>query len=234
MKRQLLFFFTLLFLLPMTVQAHGTDCATVTSRHYYASGEHDDYLVHDIDICMSHTQKSVRYELPPLTAPLSLTSADQFNLTVTIAELESGEEVMTIVSHELTFVLPVTDGSVRYTMTVSVSNQSDGIIIGSIDGQEIGKILLIDAHRSQSDTLTVAMGGLSGQWWFSIADMPENSMVSFALTDSPDFDGHFNITGSWQEIPESTGSENPADYLVIGQDGWSETGDYAIRVSFPR
>lgn len=234
MKKHLLFFLMLLSLLPMTAQAHGVNCATVTSRHYYASGVNNDYLVHDIDICMSQTRKSVRYELPPLTAPLTLTSTDQFNLTVTIAELESGEEVMTMFSHEITFSLPVTDGSVRYMMTVSVSTRSNGIIIGRYQGQEVGKILLLDTHSSQSDTLTVAMGGLSGKWWFSIADMPESSTASFALTDSPDADGHFDITGSWQEIPESTGSENPADYLVIGQDDWSATGDYAIRVTFPR
>ncbi|MDH5533451.1 MAG: hypothetical protein OEX81_03435 [Candidatus Pacebacteria bacterium] len=235
MNKHMVLFFTLVMslLVSLSVQAHGeSNCITVSSRNYYAREIHNDYLVHDIELCLSRVSKSITYELPPLTVPLTLETTDNFYLWVTIKDIETGDEVLSLRGRDVTFELPVQDGSVRYEMKVSLSNRSEGIIIGSVNGQEVGKIILLDTHYRNTDTLTVAMGGLSAEWWFAITDMPDESLVNFALTSIPDVNGHFDITNSWQEVPVSTGSELPEDYLVILDDDWSATGDYAIQVTF--
>jgi hypothetical protein len=227
-KHMFLFsFIVMLLLAPMSLQADETNCVTIQTSHYYAREVHNDYLDHEIELCLSNRRKSVRYELPPLTQPLTLSSSDGFNLSVEIEELD-GEEVMRLYGNEVTFSLPTTDGSVRYMMTVEVSNYSDGIITGSIDGEEVGKILLYDIHRLHSDSIVMALGGLSAEWWFAVSDQPEDSRVSMAVISQPDIYGDFDESASgWNRLPELT-----SDSLVIMGEDWLEGGYFALMATF--
>jgi hypothetical protein len=202
MQRILLLVLAMVLLIAVPAQASmPEDCATVTTRHYYALGTHNDYLVHDIQLCLSQTRKSLSYELPPLSQPLTLESTGGFTLSVKVVELESGEEVVREYGDNVTFSLPVQDGSIRYQMTVAVSNRSDGVIVGRIGGQEIGRILLIDFHHQSSDTLIIAFGGLSAEWWF--AAQTEDTSVYMALIDQPTSTVSTDV--EWNELPGTEG-----------------------------
>lgn len=219
---------TLISTLPL--QARDSDyCATITTRHYYARGVHNDYLVHDIGLCLSDTAKSITYELPPLSEPLYLRSTDGYQIRVVITEVASPDDVLMSLAGENVMVsLPVASPATRYQMTVAVSNRSQGIIEGSIGGQVVGRILLLDSHTRFSDSLTVSLGGLSGEWWFESTSRPQNSSLRFALIGEPTTQGNYAIgEAGWSNIPRSSAD----NALVVTDDDWLAGGYFAIRLT---
>lgn len=214
----------------LPLQARDNDyCATITARHYYARGVHNDYLVHDIGLCLSDTAKSITYELPPLSEPLYLRATDGYQIRVVITEVDSPEDVLMSLAGESVMVsLPETDPATRYQMTVIVSNNSQGIIEGSIDGQVVGRILLLDSHTRFSDSLVASLGGLSGEWWFETTNRPQNSSLRFALIDEPTPQGNYAVgEAGWNNIPR-TSANNP---LVVAGEDWLAGGYFAIRLT---
>jgi hypothetical protein len=233
-SKAILILSVVLMLIPMSLQAQGNDCVNITSRHYYARDTHNDYLVHDIEMCLTDNIKSVTYGLPPLAVPLTLENSDGEDMWVTITELESTEEIIVLSGSEVTIELPVKDGSVRYKMTVVVSNESNGIIAGSIEGQEIGKILLIDEQSDMGfDTLQVSLGGISGEWWFELTERPDNGVwFLFSTINEPDSEGEFEING-WNLIPTIPSEDELAvthSPLVIEE--WLSGGYFVIQATF--
>jgi hypothetical protein len=202
-------------------------CVTVGTENYYARGIHDDFIARDIQVCLSHTTKSIAYELPPLTVPLVLESTDGATMTVVVAPIDDlDNSVIHEIGESIEIVLPQPD--VRYQMNVSVAASSDGIIEGLIGGEVIGRILLLDFHDTSSDTLIVALGGLSTEWQFRATHRPDYSLVRFGLITTPTETGEFELADDrWLRISRS-------EFLVILGDEWLEGGYFAIKTVFPK
>lgn len=205
------------------------NCVIVSTRHYYAREVHDDFIVREIEVCLSQSIKSIAYELPPLDVPLVLEATDGATLTVRLSPIEDLSQPFFILEGESVEIdLPESVEDMRYQMEVSVANNSDGVIEGFIDGQVVGRILLHDIHSTGADSLMIALGGLSTEWWFEIDSQPENSVVVFALTTPLTQEGDFFLSeAGWIQILRS-------EPLVILGDEWLEGGYFAIKATFPK
>lgn len=205
------------------------DCVVITTNNYYAREVHNDFMVREIEVCLSHNTKSIAYELPPLDVPLVLETTDGATLTVRLSPIEDLSQPFFMLEGESVEVfLPESVRHLRYQMQVSVANSSEGVIEGSVDGQVIGRILLRDIHSTGADSLMIALGGLSTEWWFEVASSPPRSVVVFALTTSLTQEGEFFLSeAGWIRI-------YPSEPLVVLGDDWLEGGYFAIKVTFPR
>lgn len=206
------------------------DCVAIETRNYYAREVHNDFIVRDIVVCMSHTDKSISYELPPLDVPLVLQATDGATLTVRLSPINNPEQPFFIlVGESVEVLLPETEELVRYQMEITVLNGTGDVIEGFVDGQVVGRIMLHDTQSTNRNTLIAALGGISTEWHFEVASRPDRSSVWFSLITAPDETGDFylNETG-WIRISRL---EEP---LVILGDEWIDGGYFAIKATFPK
>lgn len=205
--------------LPSIAAGTAGQCVTLVMRHYYAREVHDDYLLRQMEVCLSSTSRSLQYELPPLSVPLTLEAAE--GLTAVVTELESGVEVFRASGTSVTFQLPPTD--LRYQLRVSVAAGADGVVVGYIDGVEVGRVLLLQHRQARQEVVTIALGGLSGEWWFQTTQPAHVSLTTISVPVT-------RINASrWRPV-YSLRADRPT---VILSDGWQAGGYLALRVRFP-
>lgn len=187
-------------------------------------------MVHEIDLCLSRETKSIEYELPPLNKPLTLETTDGSVMSVVVTTLDQpDDQIISAAGQQVVVELPISEQLVRYRLFVEVPVSANGIMVGKIDGQVVGRILLLDSHTRRSDTLVVALGGLSAEWWFETTSRPANSSVWLGLITSPSETGRFHLSeAGWSRLSLR------AYHLVVADEDWLEGGYFAIKASFPR
>lgn len=217
---------------PLLASQPVTNCVVVTTRHYYAREIHNDFMVREIELCLSEIAKSISYELPALPEPLTIESTDGATVSVSVTDLSNPEQVILFMSGQsVTFELPPLSEATRYQLKVEVPRDSDGVIIGRFGQQEVGKILLLDSQTRYSQSLTAALGGISGEWWFETRSAPAGATVRLAIITTPTDTGSFTlISDSWLRVRDIRLNQ-PA--VIFGEE-WSSDGYFALRATFSR
>ncbi len=218
---------TLILGIPNAMAYEAQNCVSIETHNYYAREVHSDFIVRNIEVCLSHTTKSISYELPPLTVPLVLKATDNATLTVRLSPINNSLQPFFILTGEsVEVVLPQSAEPVRYQMEVSTLNGSGDVIEGFIDGQVIGRILLRETRSENRNTLIAALGGLSTEWQFMVTSRPPRSLVQFGLITTPSEVGRFNLSeDGWIRMSRTI--------EVLG-DEWLDGGYFAIKATFPK
>lgn len=209
-------------------------CVIVAARHYYAREIHDDYLLRQFELCLSSETKSVSYEVPALPEPLTLIAQDGVTISVAVEELSRpGEVFLAVEGQQVTFELPeqgTTENPSRYQLTVEVRTGSSGIIEGRFGDHVIGQILILENHRRYYDSLVIALGGHSGEWWFETTDRPvPGSLVFVAVIPEPT---HGQIGVEWEDWRWIYDADRDHPTIILGNE-WLPGGYMAIEATFP-